>query len=183
MDIKTKLLPILMVLFTLVVAAQEKYYTKTGAVFFEASTPNFEPVEAKNNSTSAVLKDDGNLAVLILIRGFRFKRALMQEHFNDRFMESETYPKAKFTGTIDNFNKDDLSENTKELTIKGSLTIHGKTKEVNTIGKFKKVDGVIYLNSAFNVQVIDFDIAVKSKVAKKIAKTVNLDVALKLKKK
>lgn len=183
MNIKTKLLSVLIVFLALTVSAQKKYYTKTGTISFEASTPNFEPVEAKNSSTSAVLKDDGNLAVLILIRGFRFKRALMQEHFNDRFMESETYTKAKFIGTIDNFNEDDLSENTKELTIKGSLTIRGKTKEVRFLGSFKKTDEVIYLNSTFNVQVADFDIAVKSKVAKKIAKTVNINAVFELKKK
>ncbi len=183
MKLKTKLLSIVILLITTVTIAQEKFYTKTGTISFEASTPNFEPVEAKNTTTSAVLKDDGNLAVLILIRGFSFKRALMQEHFNDRFMESETYPKAIFTGKIDGFNRDDLSETIKELTIKGSLTIHGKTKEVSTIGNFKKIDNIIYLNTTFNVQVADFDIAVKSKVAKKIAKTVNIKIALKLKKK
>jgi len=162
--------------------AQQRYATKTGTLFFEASTANFEPVAAKNTSTSAILKNDGTLAVLALIKGFRFKKALMEEHFNVKFMESDTYPKAKFVGKINEFEADDLSSEFKEYTVKGTLSLHGIDKPVETKVFLKKdANGQINLKTKFSVAVADFDIAIKSKIAKKIAKIVNINADLDLK--
>ena len=161
--------------------AQQKFATKTGTLFFEASTANFEPVAAKNTSTSAILKDDGTLAVLALIKGFRFKKSLMEEHFNEKFMESDTYPKAKFLGKIVDFKLADLTNESKEYLLKGKLIIHGVAKPVETKVFLKKEANGINLKTKFSVAVADFNIAVKSKIAKKIAKIVNIDVNLNLK--
>lgn len=169
---------------TISVVGQTKYYTKSGSINFEASVSNFEPVAAKNNTVSAILKDDGTFASLALIRGFQFKKALMQEHFNEkRFMDSETFPKAKFNGNVEGFNLSDLSSEDKEYNIKGNLSIHGVTKEITTTAKLKSVDGKIYLSSKFSVNIADYDIALKSKVSEKIAKTVNVDINFELNKK
>lgn len=179
---------LLSTLFTLFlttsILAQDKYFTKSGEITFEASVSNFEPVAAENNTVSVILKDDGNFASLVLIRGFKFKKALMQEHFNeDRFMGSETFPKANFSGNILDFDISKLSETATEFKIIGTIKIHGESKDIETTGFIKLVDNTIYLSSEFTVEVADFDIAVKSKVAKKIAKTVKINVDFKLIKK
>ncbi|MFK5889764.1 MAG: YceI family protein [Flavobacteriaceae bacterium] len=179
---KFKLVILAFITFVFTSKAQQRFTTKTGTLLFEASTANFEPVAAKNTSTSAILKDDGSIAILALIKGFRFKKSLMEEHFNEKFMESDTYSKAKFTGKIEAFNLDDLSENAKEYTVKGTLDIHGVKKPIETIISLKKeAGGIINLKTKFSVAIADFNIAVKSKIAKKIAKIVNIDANLDLK--
>lgn len=181
---KIALATIITLFLTISVVGQTKYYTKSGEISFEASVSNFEPVAAKNNTVSAVLKDDGTFASLVLIRGFQFKKALMQEHFNEaRFMDSETYPKSKFNGTIESFKPSDLSSKNKEYLIKGKLTVHGVTKEISTTAQLKTVDNKVYLTTRFSVDIADYDIALKSKVSKKIAKTVNVNIHFELAKK
>ncbi len=165
------------------IKAQDRFSTKSGDVFFEASVPNFEPVAAKNNTVSAILKDNGEFAALVLIKGFKFEKGLMQEHFNQKkYMHSKNYPKAKFVGMIDDFDLKELSEIAKEYTLTGKLTVKDVTKEIQTNAKIKILDNNIYLDTKFSVDVADFEIAVKSSAAKKIAKTVNIEVHFELKK-
>src|SRR6187549_3993369 len=85
------------------VSAQDKMITKTGKVTFEASVPAFEEVKAKNETATCVLNPTtGEIASLALMKGFRFKIALMEEHFNENYIESDKYPKATFKGKIEN---------------------------------------------------------------------------------
>ena len=99
-----KILTILLVFFTTISFSQEKRITKNGLINFEASVPSFEPVEAKHNNVSAILNiATGDIASLALVKGFRFKIALMEEHFNENYTESTKYPKATFKGKIENF--------------------------------------------------------------------------------
>ena len=84
--------------------SQSKLITKTGKITFEASVPAFEEVKAKNESVTCILNtENGEIATLALIKGFRFKIALMEEHFNENYIESDRYPKATFKGKIDDF--------------------------------------------------------------------------------
>ena len=87
----------------LIVNAQEKFITKSGVINFEASVPSFEEVKAKHQSVSALLKSNGEFASLALVKGFRFKVALMEEHFNENYAESSKFPKATFKGKIKGF--------------------------------------------------------------------------------
>ncbi len=179
---KSKLIVVLTLLIALTTIAQEKLTTKSGVVKFEASTPNFEPVAAINTTTSAVLKDDGTIAVLSLVKGFRFKKALMQKHFNSKkWVNSKEFPKTKFSGTIVDYKKGSLSGVPKEYTINGKLTFHGVTKDVTVPAMVSLIDGVVIITTKFTVKVTDYGIIVKSKLAKKIAKSVNVALHLKLK--
>lgn len=178
---KLKLFIIALITLSYTSTAQQRVATKTGTLSFEASTENFEPVAAINTSTSAILKEDGTLAILGLIKGFRFKKSLMEEHFNEKFMESDTFPKAKFTGKIEGFNLSDVSDEAKEYTVNGTLSIHGVDKQVETKVVIKKEASGVNLKTKFSVAVADFNIAVKSKIAKKIAENVNIDADLNLK--
>ena len=153
--------------------AQDKMTTKVGKITFEASVPAFEEVKAKNNGVTCVINSKtGEIASLALMKGFRFKIALMEEHFNENYVESDKYPKATFKGKIENFDVKDLSSTPKDFTMKGKLELHGKSKEIITIAKIKKTDDGIEIKSDFNVNANDFDRAspsvVKSKVSNKI---------------
>ena len=162
--------------------AQTKWVTKTGKITFEASVPAFEEVKAKNEAVTCILNPEtGEIASLALMKGFRFKVALMEEHFNENYVESDKYPKATFKGKIDNFEASKLSASAKEYTIKGKLELHGKTKDITITAKIKKTDAGVEIDSNFFVNTDDFDIDIPSVVSKKLSKkvAVTLDVTLK----
>ncbi|TDP59432.1 YceI family protein [Flavobacterium dankookense] len=162
--------------------SQSKLITKTGKITFEASVPAFEEVKAKNESVTCVINtDNGEIAALALMKGFRFKIALMEEHFNENYVESDTYPKATFKGKIENFDISKIGVTLKEFTIKGKLEMHGKSKEISIIAKIKKTESGLEIDSNFFVNTDDFDIDIPSVVSKKVSKKVNvtLDFILK----
>ena len=81
---------------------QERFFTKTGSISFFSKTP-LEDIEAHNRSVTCVLDSKtGNVQFAVLMKGFEFKKALMQEHFNEDYIESDKYPKAEFKGQIVN---------------------------------------------------------------------------------
>ena len=169
---KTKLISLLLVI-NLSSFAQTKMITKTGKLTFEASVPAFEEVKAKNESATVVLNPStGEIASLALIKGFRFKVALMEEHFNENYMESDSYPKATFKGKIDNFDVSKLTATAKDYTIKGKLEMHGKSKEITIIASIKKSGVGIDIDSNFTVNTDDFGIDIPSVVSKKVSKKV-----------
>ena len=97
----------------------QKYYTKTGNTQFKASVEAFEPVEATNNSTTAIINvTSGEIASLLFVKAFNFRVALMQEHFNENYMDSSTFPKATFKGLISDFNLSDISSTEKNISLK-----------------------------------------------------------------
>jgi hypothetical protein len=157
--------------------AQTKMITKTGKITFEASVPTFEEVKAKNETVTCIINTKtGEIASLALIKGFRFKIALMEEHFNENYLESEKYPKATFKGKIEGFDVSKLSEIATEFTIKGKLELHGKSKEIKTISKIRKVNNGIEILSNFDINTNDFNIEIPSVVSKKVSKKVNLNL-------
>lgn len=164
-----------LLLCTTVLVAQEKMVTKTGKVTFEASVPSFEEVKAKNEGVTFVLNPKtGEVASLALMKGFRFKIALMEEHFNENYMESDKFPKATFKGKIENFDVKTLSATAKEYTIKGKLEMHGKAKDVVAIAKIRKTDAGIEILSTFTVNASDFNIKIPSVVKNKVSNTINI---------
>ncbi len=174
-----KLIFILFISFSLGMYGQ-KYITKTGILNFEASTPAFEPVKAQHNTTTAILDvSNGNVAVLALVKGFRFKNALMEEHFNENYMESDNFPKASFTGVIVDFKADDLGAE-KEYTVKGKLTIHGETKEIETPITLSKDGDSITMKTSFSAAPGDFNIEIPSVVKEKISESIAIVGTFKL---
>ena len=162
--------------------AQNKMVTKTGKITFEASVPAFEEVKAKNESVTCILNPTtGDIAALALMKSFRFKVALMEEHFNENYMESDTYPKATFKGKIQDFDFSKLTTTAKQYTIKGKLELHGKTKDITITASIKKSGDGVEIDSNFTVNTDDFAIDIPSVVSKKVTKkvAVKLDVTLK----
>jgi hypothetical protein len=118
--------------------AQSKFLTKNGFVsFFSASV--LEDIEAKNQQVAAVLDlSTGQLAFSIPIKGFVFKRSLMQEHFNENYLESDKYPKATFIGRLVNFDAATLTgAGSRPVQVEGDLTMHGVTRRVQVPADYK----------------------------------------------
>lgn len=158
----------------------QKYITKTGNLKFEASVPSFEEVSGENKSVSAALESStGEIAVLALVKAFRFKIALMEEHFNENYIESDKYPKATFKGMIEDFDIQKLG-NAKSYKISGELTLHGKTKKVNTNGKVSKSGNTISIIGDFTVKPEDFAIEIPKIVSKKVSDVINVTFNLSL---
>lgn len=156
--------------------AAQKLITKTGNIKFQASMPSYEEVAAESKSVSAVLdQTTGDFASLVLIKGFRFKVALMEEHFNENYMESEKFPKATFKGKIEDFDSSKITSSPKNFTLKGDLTIHGKTKPVSAIVKISKAPNGVNAIGTFEAKPEDFDIEIPSLVRKKIADKIKIN--------
>ena len=161
--------------------AQSKYITKTGVIDFEASVPSFEEVKAKNNKVSSILNvSTGEIAALALVKGFRFKVALMEEHFNENYAETEKFPKASFTGKINDFSIDNLKKNDKTFELTGKITFHGKTVEINEIAAIHRDQDTIFLSTLFKLNPEEFDIKFPKIIRKKIAKNVEVTIELQL---
>ncbi|WP_432671588.1 YceI family protein [Flavobacterium sp. SM2513] len=164
-----------LMLFLTTLFAQDKLLTKNGKISFEASVPSFEEVKATNENATCILNTKtGEIASLALIKGFKFKVALMQEHFNENYMESNRYPKATFKGTIKDFKMEDLTATAKEYTLNGKLEIHGETKEITTIAKIKKTANGVEIETNFSVNASDFDIEIPNVVKNKISNKINI---------
>ena len=170
----------LSLLFALILSvslsAQGKYLTKTGTVNFEASVPSFEEIKASNKNTTAIINtDNGEFAALVLVKGFRFKNALMEEHFNENYAESDEYPKATFKGKISDFSLDKLNTET-TFKFSGSITFHGKTKILeNETMRITASDGGLEVTGNFKVNVADFDIEIPKIVSNKLSRDVSVN--------
>ena len=107
----------------------------------------------------------------------------MQEHFNENYMESDIYPNASFKGRIKNWGKIDLTEASQEVTIDGTMEIHGVSKEISEKGRISLSKGNVIGYSNFQIMVADYDIEIPRLVRENIAKIINVDIELVLKKK
>jgi len=164
-----------------IVNAQEKFITKSGEINFEASVPSFEEVKATHNSVSAIIKSNGEFASLALVKGFRFKVALMEEHFNENYAESSKYPKATFKGKVKAFDISELTINNKEYMVSGTVNMHGVDKKIETKALIKKVGDIIFLETQFILKPEDFNIDIPSVVSSKIAEVINVSASFEFK--
>lgn len=177
---KKRIATLLLIFSTIVyAAAQDKYATKSGSIVFDASVPSFEAIKAENQQVSAILNvETGQFAVLALIQGFRFDIALMEEHFNENYMESEDYPKAIFKGVISDFSKENLKTEPMSYTLDGSISMHGEEKPMQIPLEISKQGEAIKINTAFLLFPEDFEIDVPKVVGNKIAKEVSIQADL-----
>lgn len=174
------LFPLLLLFVTSTICAQ-KYTTKTGHLKFEASVPSFEEVAADNKTASAAVDAaTGDIAVLALMKGFRFKVALMEEHFNESYAETGKYPKATFKGKIEGLDATKLTSDAKTFTINGDLTLHGKTKKITDTATVSKNGKTITVTGNFTVKPAEFGIEIPKMVSKKVAEQVKISYNLSL---
>jgi len=171
----------LMMLFQFHPLVGQKYYSKAGHVRFVSDAP-LEKIEATNNSALIVLDGTtGRMDLSVLIKGFQFEKALMQDHFNENYMESHLYPKGSFSGTILNMKEINFGrDGTYPVRVQGTLTLHGVTKALTTSGQINVKAGKIYATSTFDITIADFDIDIPKVVKDNISKTVRVTVSAEL---
>lgn len=165
------------IMMTMSVSAQ-KFYTKDADVSFDANSP-LEKIEGRTNKGTLVIDAaSGKLESAVLVKGFHFEKALMEEHFNENYMESGKFPKAVFAGSIANFNTVNLKKDgSYPVTVTGNLTMHGVTKPVEAKGNLTVKGGAITnAKAAFKVSMADFKIDIPSAVRDKIAKEAKIDI-------
>lgn len=157
------------------VVLSQKFVTRTGEVKFEASVPAFEEVAAKNSSVSSILDvTTGDFVALALVKAFKFKVPLMEEHFNENYMESSLFPKSTFKGKLIAFDVKKLSAAKMFFDLDGDLTIHGVTKKVRVKAAVTSVSGKIVVVSSFSVKPLDYNIKIPNLVRSKVAEDVKV---------
>lgn len=163
------------------VMAQDKYFTRNGEVDFFSSAP-LEDIRAENKGAMCVLDlNTGNVEVSLLIASFSFKKALMQEHFNENYMESGKHPKATFKGVIEDIQNLDLKKaETQTFNATGSLTIKGVEREVSTSVSLKPVNSGMEAQTTFIVKPEDHEIKIPAVVRDNIAREIEVTVSMNL---
>ena len=159
--------------------AQGKYLTKTGQVSFFSATP-IEDIDARHQQVAAVVDlGTGQMAFSMLMKGFVFKRTLMQEHFNENYVESDKYPKATFSGRLVAFDAAALATaGPHPVQVAGDLTLHGVTRKVQVPGTLELKNGRLLAEAAFPVASADYNIEIPLLVRNNIAKVISVRVAL-----
>lgn len=159
----------------------QKYITRSGKVSFFSAT-SIENIEAFNNEAGAAIDcKTGDVIFQVPIKSFKFEKQLMQDHFNEDYMESDKFPKALFKGKI---NPADIADKdgTYKTTVKGQLTIHGETKEVTVPGTVTIKGGQLTVDAKFKVKPADYKIKIPSVAASKIAQQIEVTVSTVMKK-
>ena len=159
--------------------AQNIFMTKSGKVSF-FSRSSLEKVEAENNEVSSLLNTQtGDFVFAILLKSFHFSRALMEEHFNENYVESDKFPKSTFKGKLTgtslaniNFSKDGMYP----VVVEGAITIHGITKNITSPGSVSVKSGKISAVSKFSIKLKDFNISIPSLVSDKISEEIDITV-------
>ncbi len=167
-------------LLPMLASAQERYATRSGLISFFSETP-VENIEAHNRKVSSVLDvTSGAFQFAVVIKSFEFEKALMQEHFNENYMESNTYPKADFKGTVEGFGSAQLATpGEHKVTVSGDLTIHGVTQKVSHPGTITVAkDGTFKAVSDFIIKPEDHGIKIPGVVRKNIAEEITVKVRM-----
>jgi len=159
--------------------AQDKFFTKTGQLHFDATTKSSPTtIEGKHKSVVAVLDiKTGNLQFSILMKSFLFKQALMEEHFNENYVESDKYPKCEFKGLVlNNVDVNYTKDGSYNAKVKGTLMMHGVTKEIETTGKVIIKEGKPQLKAIFSITLTDYNISIPNLVSDEISRVATIDL-------
>lgn len=153
------------------------YTAKSGATnitFF--STSPLEDITATNKGGVIVYKTTTNeIQIKVAIMNFKFKNALMEEHFNENYMETEKFPNSTFKGKI-NEAIDLTKDGETKVTVTGKMEIHGVTKDETYNGTITKKGNDIIIKTKFKIKLVDYNIKVPSLYVKNIAEIVDVDV-------
>lgn len=158
-------------------ASAQKQFTKTGHIWFYSEAP-LETIEAHNYQATSILNTGtGEMVFKLAMTAFQFKKALMQEHFNEKYVESDKFPESIFKGKIVNLDKVDFSKDgAYSVIVEGSLTIHNVTNPVKAQGTITVKGGKVFATSLFQVAVADYNINIPAAVKDNIAKTIDIHV-------
>ncbi|NQX43040.1 YceI-like domain-containing protein [Pedobacter steynii] len=157
-------------------AMAQTYTSKNIKLALYSSTPLEDIRAATDKCTGVIIKDSREIAFQVAVKSFEFDRKLMQEHFNENYMESDRYPYAKFKGVLDqqiDWNKDGIYN----VTVTGMLTVHGIDKKRTVPGKISISNGQVAVSTEFKVACVDHGIKIPKLVFTKIAEQINIKVS------
>ncbi len=159
--------------------AQKPFASRAGEISFHSSTP-IENIDAVNRKANSVFDaTSGAIEFSVLIKGFEFEKALMQEHFNENYMESNTFPRSTFKGKMTGITDEQMTKPGKyEVNVQGDLTMHGVTKPVSSKGIVVVEGTTATATSTFTVVPEDFNIAIPGVVRGKIAERIEVKVRI-----
>lgn len=161
----------ILVLSISTINAQKTFGTRNGKITFVAASD--DDVKAVNNEVTSRITDKGDISFSLLMKGFKFKLAEMQEHFNDDYVQSTKFPRADFKGTITNIKAISFTKDgSYKANVKGSLTMHGVTKPITVNGSITVKGGKPTAYAQFIINMKDFAIDASS-----VTDKVNADIS------
>ncbi len=170
------ILTILLVTFFCSEVQAQKYRLSSSEVSFFSEAP-MENIEAFSEETKSIFDESsGEIAFIVPIKSFIFDKSLMQEHFNENYLESDKYPNARFEGKLVHYDPD--KEGEQQVRAKGTLTIHGVSQPVDVPGTVIRDSSGIGMEANFPVKVADYDIEIPKIVFYNIAEEVEVRVKL-----
>ena len=163
-------------IFVLVLIASsvygQKFITERGFVKF-FSDAAIEDITATNEKVTGLFDaGSGSIAFVVPINQFVFAKSLMQEHFNEKYLESDRYPKSTFQGRIVGFNPETSTQQT--VNAQGKLTIHGVTRDINVPGQISRSDKGLTMTSKFMVELKDYKVEIPRLMWQNIAERVEV---------
>ncbi len=166
---------------TTISAGAQKFITKTGHIRFYSDSP-LEKIEANNRQVNCAFDlATGDFVFKVLMKSFEFEKALMQEHFNENYVESDKFPSATFIGKVTNFKDVNPSKDgIYDVNVEGRLTMHGVSKNISEKGTFEMKQGKLIGKAKFNIAVADYKITIPGNVGNNISKTIEVTVDLTL---
>jgi len=157
---------------------QGKFLANKGFIRFFSHTA-IEDITADNNLVASVIDaESGEVAIIVTMINFQFEKKLMQEHFNENYVESEKYPKATFSGKIVNNSEVDYSaKGDYAVRVEGEMTIHGITRKVFEEGQIVVTEtGDIVTRTKFMLNPEDYNIKIPRVVRNNIAERLEISV-------
>ena len=175
-------LGVILLMGSISVHAQSKYMTRNGLIRFEAEGPIKDDIKAVNNQGGCVFDaGTGDILFKIPIKSFVFKKALMQEHFNENYMESHKFPTAELKGKIEGYSGAILQKpGVQPVMVSGKMTLHGVTRDIRERGTLEVKEGKILLRSDFGVALADYGINIPKMVEDKLAKVAQVNLSIDL---
>mgnify|MGYP000048788550 FL=1 len=173
---KKLILSICWIAFATIATAQQVYGTKTGQIVFNATGKEVKIVGVNNQTDSKFVSSTGQIVFAVLVKGFKFENQLMEDHFNENYMESTQFPKADFKGYITNVKEVNFGKDGDyPIKVEGNLTIHGVTNKVSTEGVMQLKSGKPSIIGSFKIPINQYGIK-GSYIGDKIASEANIQI-------
>ncbi len=177
---KRKILFVFAVIASAAAFAQQNFMTREGSIQFFSHTA-IEDITALNNQVGSIINaETGEVVITLKMTDFKFEKKLMEEHFNENYVESEKFPKATFKGNItDNAKVDYSKKGVYPVIVNGEMTIHGVSNKINSEGTVEVIKGGIVAKTKFMLNPEDYGIVIPQLVRNNIANKMEITVDMK----
>jgi len=164
-----------LILFSVTFCFGQVYMTRNGNIKLSSDTP-LESIRAENKDVEAAIDlNNRNIAFSLPLKSFVFTRSLMQEHFNEKYVESDKYPRSTFSGSFgETIPKG--QDGSYPVKVRGKLTLHGVTRDVEIPGTFVRKGNVLTGTANFKLNPTDYKIRIPYIVRDKIEKETAIEV-------